>query len=108
MSDAQLYESIGRKLHAIMPPDAEKIWARASVGDDWSEVGFEFVDGAGERRWFGMDQHPARAAGDIGEELVALRKLMSGDGRGDWNRCEFAIDRAGTFSVDFAYSDTGE
>jgi hypothetical protein len=101
--DAEIYERIGCALLSILPVDAERIRAKGKVGEDWAEVGFEFEDKSGKLGTFSFKNHPARAAGDISEALIDLRKLMSGGGAEAWNQCEFTVARDGKFGIKFGY-----
>jgi hypothetical protein len=101
--DAAISNKIGRILLGVMPPSARSITAEAKVGDDWSEVGFEFENLDGSSGTFSFDDHPEDAAGDIGDELVDLRKIMAEGGAEAWNRAYFTVDRDEKFEVKFSY-----
>lgn len=102
--DTDLYQRIGEILASVMPPRAQRISALATVGDDWSEVSFEFAGDDGKPAHFGFDAHPARAAGDIGEALIELRRRMAADGSDPWSHCRFDMNRDGKFDLDFDYA----
>jgi len=72
--DAAINDRIGRILLDILPAGAEKITAKAIVAEDWAEVAFEYADEAGNVGSFDFANTPSRAAGDISEALMGLRK----------------------------------
>lgn len=104
--DQEIYRAVAQLLTPILPDGAKRIVADAKIGDDWSEVSFEFVDATGKRCWFSFDQHPARTAGDIGEQLMQLRKLMAAQGTQPLDRCRFTLESSGRFAMDFVYDDS--
>lgn len=101
--DTEVHQNIARLLQPLLPAGARQITANAKVGDDWSEVGFEFVDGSGRPGGFSFDQHPARVAGDIGEQLIGLRRLMAATGGDPWSGCRFTLQGNGHLTADFSY-----
>jgi len=102
--DQEIYQAIGALLLPILPAGARAITTRAKVGDDWSEVAFAYDDAAGATRHFSFAQHPARTAGDIGELLIRLRKLMRQGGGDAWDECSLTLNREGRISTQFAYA----
>ncbi|MFZ5662501.1 MAG: immunity protein YezG family protein [Pseudomonadota bacterium] len=59
----------------------------------------EFFSGAGVN----PAEHPATAAGDIGDVLIDMRERLRQDGGEVWNGCRFTLQRDGRFSLDFAF-----
>lgn len=101
--DEQAYQTIASILKDVMPADAAWITAEATVGDDWSEVRFTYGGADGTPRYFSMAEHPATAAGDIGDVLIDMRERLRQDGGEVWNGCRFTLQRDGRFSLDFAF-----
>ncbi|GHE25749.1 immunity protein YezG family protein [Vulcaniibacterium thermophilum] len=101
-SDVRL-ERIGAILGTLLPAEADWITAEATVGDDWSEVRFTYGGADGTPRYFSMAEHPATAAGDIGDVLIDMRERLRQDGGEVWNGCRFTLQRDGRFSLDFAF-----
>ena len=103
--DVEINNRIGRILLNILPAGAESITANATVGEDWAEVAFEYADDAGNVGSFDFDNTPSRAAGDISEALIELRKLMAQPDAEPWNRAAFTAHRDGQFRVEFSYEE---
>jgi len=103
--DAAVNDRIGRILLDVLPAGAERITARAIVGADWAEVAFEYADEAGSVGSFDFDNTPSRAAGDISEALMDLRKLMAQPDAEPWNRGAFTAHGDGRFRVEFSYEE---
>lgn len=101
--NVEITDRICAALLSILPPQAAKIHAMGKAADDWVEVGFEFEDDRGERGAFSFRDHPARVAGDIGQDLAKLRRLMMEKGARPWSRCKFTVSRAGRFNARFDY-----
>lgn len=103
--DEQHYRTIATILKDVMPPDAAWIAADATVGDDWSEVRFAYGGADGNPRHFSIDEHPATAAGDIGDVLLDMRERLQQDGGDVWSGCRFTLQRDGRFSLDFSFDE---
>jgi Protein of unknown function, DUF600 len=103
--DVAINNRIGGALLSILPDNAESITAKAIIEDDWSEVGFEYTDAAGNAGHFTHDANPDQVADEIADALDELRTLMTGHGEAAWNRSDFTAHRNGEFDVTFAYED---
>lgn len=101
--DVEINQVIGRALLNILPANAESITARATIEDDWSEVGFEFKDLAGKTGYFTHDSNPDEVADEIASALDELRSMMTEQGHAVWNRSDFTAYRRGKFEVAFYY-----
>lgn len=107
--DVQINNVIGGALLSILPSSAQSITARATVEDDWSEIGFEFKEATGRTGYFTHDTNPDEVADQIAAALDELRLLMTEQGKERWNRSDFTAYRDGTFEVRFHYpSDRSE
>jgi len=103
--NVEINNRIGRILLDVLPAGADSITANATVGEDWAEVGLEYADDAGNLGSFDFDSTPSRAAGNISEALMELRKLIATPDAEPWNHAAFTAHRDGQFRAEFSYEE---
>lgn len=103
--EVELINAIGKQLRTIIPPSARTITANGEAGSDWADVGFEFQGETGDVGHFAFEDNPGEASDEISEALMELHEVMASNGKDDWNRFQFTVDRDGKFEVSFSYED---
>lgn len=109
MTDQDIYQEIGLLLVDAGPSDAQKLMVRAELfpEGDGGKYEFDYIDEAGELKWFDPD---GRAVGDLTGLLVQLREYFVTNnliaGVGVWNGCEIClIVEEMKFGIEFTYSE---
>lgn len=97
----QIYQALALCVARTGPRGWERIHVEASVLDDWSKASF-YADTSSSPT-AARFLPPVEAELEISDALIEMRQLMSAEGKEQWNKIRFTLDRDGKFHVDYNY-----
>lgn len=103
MDVEQHYQAAARILTNAAPDDWEVVWADVVVRDDTSKQTYDYVDSAGNERWFMIES--SQASQDLYHELRAVRDIMAKETGEKWKSVRLTVEKTGKFHTKFNYDE---